>query len=62
MNIPSDTTNNFKIEVIYSTINGVRISIYGLNLIALTMSPVRGFLSNEDFATPDIVPGVSNQI
>ena len=62
MGIPSDTTDNFKIESIYSTINGVRISIYGLNLTTLTMSPIGGLLSNEDFATPDIVPGVSNQI
>jgi hypothetical protein len=62
MNIPSDTTDNFKIEAIYSTTRSVRISIYELNLTVLTMSPVGGFLSNEDFATPDIVPGVSNQI
>ena len=60
MNIPSDTTDNFKIEAIYSTTRGVRISIYELNLKVLTMSPVGGFLSNEDFATPDIAVGVSN--
>ena len=62
INIPSDITDYFKIEAVYSTINGVRISIVDLNLTTLTMSPVSGFLLNEDFATPDIILGGSNPI
>ena len=62
INIPSDITDYFKIEAVYSTINGVRISIVDLNLTTLKVSPVERFLLNEDFATPDIVLGVSNQI